>query len=175
MIVSQSSNIKLKIYRNFQNYEEGWGSSSARAVKILLGLLESRSCNAANFCHCTVSQKEKTTLCLAKGLPPYWCPTCTWVQNFQQIRLSLSKILSKSADCNNHNITWFHDKSPVKVANHFSPLWDQMQRDKQIFLPHVIWLFEPWNARKVHQRLKRTAVQTTPIWTNPNWTTPHLD
>ena len=32
MIVSQSSNIKLKIYRNFQNYEEeeGWGSSSAR-------------------------------------------------------------------------------------------------------------------------------------------------
>ena len=23
MIVSQSSNIKLKIYRNFQNYEEG--------------------------------------------------------------------------------------------------------------------------------------------------------
>ena len=54
MIVSQSSNIKLKIYRNFQNYEEGWGSSSARAVKILLGLLESRSCNAANFLslHC---------------------------------------------------------------------------------------------------------------------------
>ena len=56
MIVSQSSNIKLKIYRNFQNYEEeeGWGSSSARAVKILLGLLESWSCNAANFLslHC---------------------------------------------------------------------------------------------------------------------------
>ena len=93
-------------------------------------------------CHCTVSQKEKTTLCLAKGLPPYWCPTCTWVQNIQQIRLSLSKILSKSADCNNHNITWFHDKSSVIVANHFSPLWDQMQRYKQIFLPHVIWLFE---------------------------------
>ena len=126
-------------------------------------------------CHCTVSQKEKTTLCLAKGLPPYWCPTCTWVQNIQQIRLSLSKILSKSADCNNHNITWFHDKSPEKVANHFSPLWDQMQRDKQIFLPHVIWLFEPWNARKVHQRWKWTTVQSTPIWTNPNWTTPHLD
>ena len=124
MIVSQSSNIKLKIYRNFQNYEEeeGRGSSSARAIKILLGLLESRSFNAANFCHCTVSQKEKTTLCLAKGLPPYLCPTCTWVQNIQQIRLSLSKILSKSADCNNHNITWFHDKSPVKVANYFSPL-----------------------------------------------------
>ena len=57
MIVSQSSNIKLKIYRNFQNYEEGeegWSSSSARAVKILLGLLESWSCNAANFLslHC---------------------------------------------------------------------------------------------------------------------------
>ena len=55
MIVSQSSNIKLKIYRNFQNYEEeGRGSSSARAIKILLGLLEARSCNAANFLslHC---------------------------------------------------------------------------------------------------------------------------